>query len=412
MLKNYFKIALRNLLRKKMYAVINIFGLSVAIACCIVAYLNYDYSYSFDAFHKNADNIFRVESIRVINGQEQRWGIAPLPLGPALAQDFSSVVRAVRFADERAVLRYQDQVFNENIHYADPGFFEMFTFSMKYGSADVLNDKTRLVLSEEYAHKYFGDDNPIGKPITLRYPNGQKLDFRVGAVTRKTPRNSSLDFDILASGEILVDVGIDEPNNWAHWNTATFVQVQNPADIATLHAQMRKYIQAQNSADHQLPVAGFYFEPLRKIALTSRDLRANGLSNGVPPSAIAGPSIIGVLLLLMACGNYMNTSIAFSANRLKEIGVRKVLGASVGHITHLINREFLILLVLASVSAYAAGYFAIEALLGSIYAYHIHPTVLAFVIAGVSVFFVAIFTVGSQVYRVATANPVNALRYE
>ncbi len=327
MLKNYFKIAWRNLLRKKMYAFINIFGLSVAIACCIVAYLNYDYSYGFDAFHKNADNIFRVESIRLINGQEQRWGIAPLPLGPALAQDFSAVVRAVRFANANAVLRYQDKVFNENLHYADPGFFEMFTFPLKHGSAEVLSDKTKLVLSEEYAHKYFGDENPLGKQITVRYPGGQKLDFIVGAVIRKTPKNSSLDFDVLASGEILVDVGIDEPHNWAHWNTATFVQVQNPAGIAAVHAQMQKYVQAQNSANPQLPVAGFYFEPLREIALRARDLRANDLPNGVPPSAIAGPSIIGALLLLMACCNYMNTSIAFSANRLKEIGVRKVVGS-------------------------------------------------------------------------------------
>ena len=95
MFKNYFKIALRNLLRKKMYAFINIFGLSVAIACCLVAYLNYDYSRGFDAFHKNAANIFRVESIRLINGQEQRWGIAPL-LAPAPRQWSPNAARCWR----------------------------------------------------------------------------------------------------------------------------------------------------------------------------------------------------------------------------------------------------------------------------------------------------------------------------
>lgn len=326
MFKNYLKVAYRNLLRKKMYAVINIFGLSTAIACCIVAYLNYDYSHSFDAFHENAASIYRVESLRVVNGIEQRWGMAPLPLGPALAQDFPAVERVVRIGSARTVVRSGENVFNENVKYIDPNFFEMFSFPLKFGNADVLKDRSRIVLSGKYAEKYFGDDNPIGKPMTLRFPDGQALDVVVGAVAYKYPLNSSIRFDILASSEILVEVGIDEPNNWAHWNTATFVQISDPVLAAVMIANSQRYVAAQNAANLQLPISGLHFEPLRDLALTARSLRANGLDSGVPPSAIVGPSIIAVLLLLMACFNYMNTAIAFSANRLKEIGVRKVVG--------------------------------------------------------------------------------------
>src|SRR5512145_2689205 len=119
MLKNDFKIADRNLIKSKLYSLINIFGLSVAIAFCIVAYLNHDYNISFDAFHKNAAKIFRVESVRLNQGREQTWGSVPRPLGPALAQDFPAIEKPVRLTANGVVFRYGEKVFNENVLHAD-----------------------------------------------------------------------------------------------------------------------------------------------------------------------------------------------------------------------------------------------------------------------------------------------------
>jgi putative ABC transport system permease protein len=325
---SYAKIAFRNLWRSKLYALINIFGLSVAIGCCTVAYLNFQYYDDFDAFHKNVDSIYRVETVRTINGKDGVWGIVPLPLGPALKKDFPSVVNAVRFAGVVAVVRSGDKVFNELLRYADDGFFDVFTFPLQSGPKDVLKDKGEAVLSSQSAVKYFGDGNPIGRQLILQYDNGEKQIVTVGAVAEKTPGNSSIDFDILLPIRKLVEAHIDEPGDWARWTSALFVQMRTPEDITLLHKANNRYVAIQNSANPKNPVSSFLYEPLRRIAETSRTVRSNTLQTGASPSSVGGPIIMAVLLLLMACFNYVNTSIAFSFNRMKEIGLRKVIGGN------------------------------------------------------------------------------------
>jgi putative ABC transport system permease protein len=337
MFASYFKIAFRNLWRNKLYALINIFGLSVAIGCCIVAYLDFQYNDDFDAFHKNADAIYRVESIRTVNGKEGAWGIVPLPLGPALKKDFPSVVDAVQFTEVVAVVRSGEKVFNEEIKYADDRFFDMFTFPLLSGSEDVLKQRNEAVLSEQYALKYFGDEHPIGKELRILYSNGERQIVTVGAVAKKIPGNSSIKFDILLPAEKLVEARIDDPGNWAHWTSALFVQLRDPSDVDLLTKGFDRYVGMQTSANPKNPIASLRLDPLRHIAETSREVRGNILWNGAPPSSVGGPIIVAILLLLMACFNYVNTSIAFSSNRMKEIGVRKVIG---GNRTQLL-RQFL-----------------------------------------------------------------------
>jgi ABC-type antimicrobial peptide transport system permease subunit len=355
MLKNYFKVACRNLWNNKLYAVLNIFGLGVAIAFCIVAYLNHTYNYTFDAFHKNADTIFRVKTVRLINEREQRLGIVPRPLGPALAADFPVVENTVRLTTANATFRVGEKVFNENVLHVDPAFFAMFDFPLKYGSAEMFQDKNKLVLSEELAKKYFGDENPVGKQITLRYGDGKPREFFVSAVVQKIPDNSSIQFDALAALDILVDVGNDKPNDWSDWAHVTFVQLADPAQVATIQNQLDRYIAAHNAAAPDLPIARFYFDPLRKLALHawSENLRSDILKIAMHPAGMISPSIIAALLLLMACFNYINTAIAFSSKRLKEIGVRKVIGGGRRQLVLQFVSENLLLCALALILALA-----------------------------------------------------------
>ncbi len=327
MFKNYFKVACRNLLKNKLYSLINIFGLSIAVAFCIVAYLNHDYNTSFDLFHQNAEEIYRLKSVRAQNGRERIWGYTPRPLAPALAQDFPSVKRAVRLSAATAVVKSGDKIFNERVLHADPDFFAMFTFPLKYGDFEVLRDKNKIVLSEAAAIKYFGDANPVGEQITLRYRDGQPRAFFIGAVAKKIPDNSSIQFDVLAALEILVDVGIDKPDSWSDWARATFVQSSDPAQMATLAQKMERYLAAHNAAvGPEWQVARFEVEPLQGMGMKTRDVRAEILKQAMHPAGIISPTIIAALLLLMACFNYINTAIASSSQRLKEIGVRKVVG--------------------------------------------------------------------------------------
>ncbi len=349
MLKNYFKVAYRNLLSNKLYAIINILGLGVAIAFCIVAYLNHTYNYTFDAFHQNADKIFRVKTVQLVNGRENYLGIVPRPLAPALAADFPSVKKTVRLTTVSVTFRVGEKVFGETVMHADPAFAEMFDFKLKLGDYDALHDKSKIILSETLAIKYFGDENPLGKQITLRYSDGKPREVFVGAVAEKIPDNSSIQFDALAALDILVEVGSDKENDWSDWAHAVFVQFADPAQSAALQNQMSGYIAAHNAVAPDFPIARFYFDPLRKLALHAwnEDLSSDILKRAMHPAGMISPSVIGVLLLLMACFNYINTSIAFSSKRLKEIGVRKVIGGARRQLIAQFMSENLLLCALA-----------------------------------------------------------------
>jgi ABC-type antimicrobial peptide transport system permease subunit len=349
MLKNYFKVAYRNLLSNKLYAVINILGLGVAIAFCIVAYLNHTHNYTFDVFHHNADKIFRVKTVQLINGRENYLGIVPRPLAPALAADFPNVEKTARLTIANVTFRTGDKVFAEAVMHADPAFAEMFDFPLKLGNYDALHDKSKIILSEALAIKYFGDENPLGKQITLRYSDGKPREVFVGAVAEKIPDNSSIQFDALAALDILVEVGSDKENDWADWAHAVFVQFAAPSQSAALQNQLSRYIAAHNAAAPDLPIARFYFDPLRKLALHAwtEDLDSDILKRAMHPAGMISPSVIAVLLLLMACFNYINTSIVFSSQRLKEIGVRKVIGGTRRQLIAQFMSENLLLCVLA-----------------------------------------------------------------
>lgn len=327
MFKNYFKIAYRNLLKNKLYSFINIFGLSVAVAFCIVAYLNHDYNVSFDMFHQNAPEIYRLKTVRMQNGRERVWGYAPRPLGPALTQDFPFIKKAVRLTIATVVFKSGDKIFNESVLHVDPEFFEMFSFPLKYGDQNVLRDKNKIVLSAALALKYFGAENPIGKQVTMRYRDGQPREFFVGAVAQKVPDNSSIQADVLASLELLLDAGIDKANDWTDWAHITFVQTADPNPMAGLAQKMDKYLAVHNAEiAPDMQIKRFAIEPLQGMAMRARDVRFDILKEAMHPAGIMAPSVIAVLLLLMACFNYINTAIAYSSQRLKEIGIRKVIG--------------------------------------------------------------------------------------
>lgn len=326
MFKNYLKIALRNFIANKLYPVINVVALSVAMACAVVAYLNYDYSRSFDRFHENAERIFVARSTVKVNDREQNYGITPLPLGPALARDFAQIEKMARVVYSLSAFEYGDKIFNEVTYYVDESFFEMFTFPLKLGSHEAIHDKSKLFISEDLALKYFGEDDPLGKQISIHYNSGKTRDFFVGGVVQKIPANSSLQFDVLISRAVLAEASETQQESWAEWAHETFIQLAHPAEIAAISQQLDRYLAAQNAASPDWKIAQLYFDPFTQAAQRARALTNDILKEGVHPAAVLAPSIIAVLLLLTACFNFMNTSLAFSALRLKEVGVRKVLG--------------------------------------------------------------------------------------
>ncbi len=325
MLKSYFKLAVRNLFKHKLSSIINIVGLAVAIGCSIVFYILLDKEYSSDRFHENTQKIFMITY--TLEGDEgaRRWGDSPLPLGQALATDFPQIKSCVRITDQNAKVTYQDKVFGETIRFADANFLEVFTFPLKKGLKTALSDKNALVINEDMAIKYFGDEDPIGKELLFTFGPSRQDIFVVQGVAKKFPHNASFSFGILASLEKWEDLLAKDKNDWTERITATFIYVQDPEDVTMLASQMSRYNVRHNAANIDRPVASFSFEPLATLSWESQEIERS-VSSGSTPQALILLFTIGLFLLLQACFNYVNIALASGTRRHKEIGIRKVIG--------------------------------------------------------------------------------------
>ncbi|UCE40248.1 MAG: ABC transporter permease [Candidatus Aminicenantes bacterium] len=325
MFKSYFKLAVRNLFRHKLSSFINIVGLAVAIGCSIVFYILLDKEYSSDRFHDNVQKNFMITYTLEGDEEARRWGDSPLPLGPVLATDFPQIKSCVRIADQNAKVTYRDRVFGETIRFADPNFLEVFTFPLKKGQRTALSDKNALVLNEDMAIKYFGDEDPIGKELLLLLGPSQQDIFVVKGVAKKFPHNASFSFGILASLEKWEDLLAKDKNDWTERITATFIQVTDPQDMTVLASQLSRYNDRHNASNIDRPVASFSFEPLATLSWESQEIERS-ISSGSTPQALILLFTIGLFLLLQACFNYVNIALASGTRRHKEIGIRKVIG--------------------------------------------------------------------------------------
>jgi putative ABC transport system permease protein len=323
MFKNYLKIALRNLRKNKFYSGLNIIGLALALACCILFFLFAYNELTYDAFHKNADRIWRVVKIGSdYAGGQTKQSITPSALGPTLMQTFPEIEHIVRFTWGGGICQYRDLVDRERFLLTDNAVFEMFSFELSRGNPQTaLQDKRSLVISAEKALKYFGNDDPIGKVLMIQ-AGVSFYEFTVTGVAGKIPENSSLKFDFLLPiafhGETL---GEAQLTDWRINNAETYIQLRSPNQAAPLEKKLPEF------AKKHLPKPGgdFALQPLRKMHLDTE------VQSGLTPKSHPAYSYIlaglALLILLLACVNFMNLAIGQSSCRLKEIGMRKVMGA-------------------------------------------------------------------------------------
>src|SRR6478736_9404853 len=196
MIKNYLLITFRSLMKNKLFILINVFGMGIAIACCVVAYLNWDYSDKWDAGHVNADKIYRVQFKREFQDKHERYGMAPMPLANYIKQNFKDVNKTVRYMSSYCDMRIGDNVFGTDMVFADSAYFDLFTYQLKYGSVSDFYNKSKVFISDEVAKKYYDTEDAVGKPITqivLRKDGVRRpKEFEVGGVFKKLQSNSSI----------------------------------------------------------------------------------------------------------------------------------------------------------------------------------------------------------------------------
>ncbi|MBN1271547.1 MAG: ABC transporter permease [Candidatus Aminicenantes bacterium] len=329
MFKNYIKIAFRNLRRNKGYSTINITGLIVGIVCFVLMFLYVRFELSFDHFHINSDQIYRFYKKRQAEGTaylgNPYFTTTPAPLAPALKDEFPEVVNATRISSlYNTLLIHQKYKFYENGLWADNQFLQIFSFPLRQGNPEeVLAKPHSMVVTERLAERFFGSKDPTGEIITFHY-GLHKINFQVTGILKNIPANSHLHFDFLASFINLKDMRRNGLENWYSSSDTTYIQLQHGYDYKALENKLPVFLN-KYAPERYAKYAGF-LQPLKKIHLHSFfnfDIAAtNDINNIYIFTAIA------LIILIIACINYMNLATARSFQRAKEVGMRKVMGAA------------------------------------------------------------------------------------
>jgi putative ABC transport system permease protein len=329
MFKNYLTIALRNFKRHKGYSFINIAGLAAGMACLILILAAVRDERGTNRFHEKIDSLYLVRTTQHY-GSDVRTGDGSVPaLGPALKAEFPEVRNAARInnGQQRLLLEYGGKQFRESIQPADPQVFEIFSFPLVKGSlADVLSRPDALVLSETAAGRIFGREDPVGKTVTL----DKKFEFRVAAVIKDIPGNSTVRFDLWMPIEILRK--IFRPNyldTWYNMGFRTYLEMAPGADIGAFNKKIFNRIRQSHASTILEPSVYPFKDVYLKLWGRDKDVRVF--------------SVIAFLILLIACINFMNLTTARSARRAREVALRKVVGAERGQVMRQFFGEAVIL---------------------------------------------------------------------
>ncbi|MEC7752586.1 MAG: ABC transporter permease [Bacteroidota bacterium] len=360
MIRNYLKVALRNILRQKFFAVINISGLAIGISCCllILAYVSEEFSY--DNFHPEKENIYRIALDRKFPDNSFVYARTPMPMGTTLATDVPTVTSFTRIYAAFNSLTFvdEDRQFDErNVMAVDSTFFDFFAVEFVAGDKNTALDMPNsLVVTEDMARKYFGDEPAVGKQLTIQNVG----EVMVRGVVKPMPVNSHFHFDFLFSLSTIP--GLYQNNFWGSYNTHTYIKLEPGTSVENIEASIRQIVktymepQVQNILGiswAQYEEAGndhrYFLQPLESIHLNSNlqwEIEPNG-NKTVVHLFLA----ISIFILLIACINFINLTTARAANRAREVGMRKVLGALKNQLIGQFLVESIIMCLLATVLA-------------------------------------------------------------
>jgi putative ABC transport system permease protein len=331
MLTNYLKIALRNIRKNKAYSVINIFGFAVGMACFILVALYIKFELSYDTFHKDSDRIYRIDlKVDYTNVGSNTYNLTPAPLAEVLRSDYTGIdfVTRLRKEPRSALIQAGENSFmEEKFFYTDPDFLKMFSFKLISGNPKTaLVEPYSIIITKDIAHKYFGSENPIDKEIIVSQEH-QQQPYIVTGVIENPPTNSHIQFNFLASFSTLYKQQNGKYQlHSLHWNAAgfyTYIKLSRNSSAEPMEANLIDVVKKYKGQDSK---TRFLLEPIERIHLYQ-----NWEKDIEPASDIRYIYLfaaVGFFILLIACFNYINISIAQSVKRAKEVGLRKVVGAN------------------------------------------------------------------------------------
>jgi len=324
MFKNYLKIAIRNLVRHKTFFFINIFGLAVGMACTTIILLWVIDELGYDKFFKNADNTYLV-----LRGDNNgMMAVTSKLLAPALKQEIPEIEKSTYFVQlpesYKLLIQNDNNGFDENVILADPNFFEIFSYKFKEGNpATALCSPNSIIITEEIAKKYFGNENPIGKPLDVT-GFGKKTVLNVSGILENIPSQSQLQSKIILSADWFTTIGINF-DQWDDQSFQTYIQLKENSDLSSLSLKI-KWCEVKNFPNQNTQNLSYSLIPLTKIHLYGGNIKFLETTGDIKYVQIF--IAIAIIILLIASINYMNLSTALSLRRAKEVGIRKTVGAN------------------------------------------------------------------------------------
>lgn len=347
MLKNYLKIAFRSLFRSKTHSIINILGLGIGIACCILIVLFVKEEWTFDKFHSKADRIYRVWA-REDYGKDEVffYTVTPFPMGPTLKDNFEEVLYHVRINNIRPQVKVGDDLFSEQVTIGGQDFFKVFDFVTAKGETTrALDGANNVVITEQVATKYFGDTDPINKVISIQLGDVFE-DFAVKAVVNNLPTNSSIQFDILISDLNYPKLYSERAltSAWFNITPETYVLLRDGVNVAQLEEKMETFMMGVLGEDFDAKYE-LGLQPLTDIHLNT--YFPVGIAPVSNPKYANILGAIALLILIVACINFVTLSVGRSIKRAKEVGIRKVVGAEKKHVIFQFIGEALIVTIIA-----------------------------------------------------------------
>jgi len=348
MIKNYIKIAFRNLWRHKSFSLINIIGLAVGMTACFLIFMYVRFELSYDKFNENFDSVYRLNTDIKSPNEVLHWNSASAPMGPTLQADFPEIKANVRLFGFGFLVEYQNQRFQENnIIITDPSLFKIFTFPFLSGDPETaLTDPYSMVLTETTAKKYFGNGEALGKSLKL----DGKTPVKVTGVIKDVPLNSHFSFDMLMSASTMEPMKLINMKEWGNFSNYTYLLLAKGYNPAGLQAKLPGFLRKHISDDQRRRGYNYdlFIESLKEIYMDNfRGAPVNGSKSNVYIF-----SIVAVFILLIACINFVNLTTARASERAKEVGIRKVVGAIKQQLTaQFLGESIIICLISFVVSA-------------------------------------------------------------
>ncbi|MGW8315307.1 MAG: ABC transporter permease [Bacteroidales bacterium] len=410
MFRIFLRLASRNVFRNLAYVIINVTGLGLALAICIVAWLNYRFDRDFDKDQPNRDRIFHIEHTQLIDGSEQSFASTPIHLGPAASEDIPGIEKMTRITRDLVgtLIRAGENEKYAGLIYADPEIFDVFDFPLLAGNKESAHNIQSIFITQQLATFLFGDQDPLGKSIKV-----WEDPYVVAGVLENHPLNSSFQFEAVVPIQ-----GFFSHNqmNETHWGNIyacnTFILTDNAGQAAAIEKSLQQYVPAVNGANfHQ--VTRFYLAPFSKMAHQGRKINGHTFQPSLHPAAVIPPAIAALCILLIACFNFAGTSVSMAGKRMREIGIKKVAGSGKGRLILQFIWETMLLMVFVFIMALFFAHFLVPAysnmweFLVLSFSLRNDPELVIFILSVFSL--TAIGSCAYPAYYVSSFNPVTVL---